>query len=274
MIEGRSVYDIVLFLHNSNRWLVVLLLVVAVGHAWWKMIRQSDWTEQDKLPGAGLRVFANLQFVLGIIVYLLPQGIARGAWRDLGAAMEIDELRFFGFEHPFAMIVAVALINIGWHRAKDTDSRRAKRRWSAGAYTIAMILVVGVVPWWRPLLRDFNPGNEHNVAAVAFEDLSGEGSADRGEELFRESFDGLPSCETCHTINASRRVGPGLGNIGGVAGDRVGGESAEQYLLSSIVAPGTFVVDGYSNMMPSSFGDSLSDEQLLDLIAYLLTLKE
>ncbi|MCI0711328.1 MAG: cytochrome c [Chloroflexi bacterium] len=267
-------YDIALFLHSYNRWLVLFFMVAAVGHAWWRMYRQTEWTERDALPGTGFRMTANLQFLLGLALYLLPQGLARGAWRDLGAAMEVEELRFFGFEHPLAMFIAIGLINTGWQRSKEADSQKGKRRWAAGAYTIAALIILMMIPWWRPIARSLNLDSESDSRITDISQLEGEGDADNGKNIFRESIDGQPSCETCHTTDNSRRVGPGLGNIGTTAGERVSGQSAEQYLLSSIVEPGKYVVDGYSNIMPTKFGDVLSDQQLLDLIAYLLTLRE
>jgi mono/diheme cytochrome c family protein len=50
--------------------------------------------------------------------------------------------------------------------------------------------------------------------------------------------------------------------------------SAEQYLIESIVEPGAFVVSGFPNgVMPGTYGNQLTDQQLADLIAYLLSLK-
>ena len=268
-------YEVALFLHNTNRWLVVLFLLIAVGHAWWKMFRRTEWTNRDARPGLGLRIFANLQFLLGLTLFVLPQGLARGAWRDLGAALDVEELFFFGLIHPLAMFIAIGLINVGWQRAKTAETQQGKRRWSAGAFTVAALIIFMMIPWWRPMVRSLDFGSSSNDSRVTnISELEGEGNADKGKNIFRESVDGQPSCETCHTTDDSRRVGPGLGNIGNRAGERVEGQSAEQYLLTSIVDPGKYVVDGYSNIMPTKFGEVMSDQQLLDLIAYLLTLQE
>ncbi len=47
--------------------------------------------------------------------------------------------------------------------------------------------------------------------------------------------------------------------------------SAEEYLRESIVDPSAFVVEGYSDAMPKSFRILLSEEDIDNLVAFLLT---
>lgn len=52
----------------------------------------------------------------------------------------------------------------------------------------------------------------------------------------------------------------------------VPGESPAFYLYHSVANPGDFVVDGYpAGVMPATYADSLSTEDMGNLIAYLLT---
>ncbi len=104
------------------------------------------------------------------------------------------------------------------------------------------------------------------------EDGSGTGDADQGARLFDQPIGDLPSCSTCHALDESRVVGPGLGDVAERAGQNVAGQSAEAYLRESIVEPGAYVVEGYMDVMPHGYGDQMNDVQLRDLVAYLLTL--
>ncbi|MBI5667218.1 MAG: cytochrome c [Chloroflexi bacterium] len=82
------------------------------------------------------------------------------------------------------------------------------------------------------------------------------------------------ACSTCHRADSEQRlVGPGLLNIGARAAQRVPGESALDYIRTSIVKPSAYVVDGYPDIMPKNWGKVFSDDELNDLIAYLLTLE-
>lgn len=107
---------------------------------------------------------------------------------------------------------------------------------------------------------------------IALEDLP-QGDAERGAALFRESIKGAPSCSSCHQLNSARSTGPGFEGYAQRAGRRVEGESAATYTYYSIIRPARYVVSGYSNVMPSNYEEVLSEQQLADLIAYLLTLE-
>jgi hypothetical protein len=65
-----------------------------------------------------------------------------------------------------------------------------------------------------------------------------------------------------------------VANIGAEAGSRVSGQSAADYLRSSIVEPQAYVVEGFSaGIMPATYVDVLTEQQINDLVAYLLSLK-
>lgn len=99
-----------------------------------------------------------------------------------------------------------------------------------------------------------------------------EGRAGIGASLFNQSINDAASCSSCHALSSARGAGPGMANYGDRAGNVVDGESAEEYTYWAILRPGRHLVSGYSNVMPSNYEDALSDQQLADLIAYLLTL--
>lgn len=97
------------------------------------------------------------------------------------------------------------------------------------------------------------------------------GDPERGAQLFTQSVGGMPSCSTCHALDASQIVGPGMAGIAARAESREEGMSAAEYLHTSITEPGAYVVEGFQNVMPDIYEQSLSEAQIRDLIAYLLT---
>ncbi len=96
------------------------------------------------------------------------------------------------------------------------------------------------------------------------------GDAGRGALLFTQSINSAPACSSCHTTDGTRSVGPSLKGFGEEAGDRVKNQSAAEYAFDSILRPSRHVVRGYSNVMYSQYGDKLSQQNIADLIAYLL----
>ncbi len=49
-------------------------------------------------------------------------------------------------------------------------------------------------------------------------------------------------------------------------------QSAEEYTFYSILRPSKYLVQGFSNVMPSNYEEKLSQQETADLITYMLTL--
>ncbi|PJF39251.1 MAG: hypothetical protein CUN54_09120 [Phototrophicales bacterium] len=118
------------------------------------------------------------------------------------------------------------------------------------------------------------------VESLAIEAALEVGDAERGEELFM-TLEPV-ACASCHNSDSTEiLVGPGLGNIGTLTEDHhalVAFEEDQEallveYIRTSILAPSSFVVDGFDDgIMPQNFAEILEPEDLNDLTAYLLTL--
>ncbi len=97
--------------------------------------------------------------------------------------------------------------------------------------------------------------------------------AGSGEKLFSQSHNEAPACAACHAIDgADSGIGNALAGLADVAGQRVAGQSAAEYLYWSILRPGQYLVAGYSNVMYADYEETLEAADLADLIAWLLTL--
>ena len=81
-------------------------------------------------------------------------------------------------------------------------------------------------------------------------------------------------CAQCHALAPDTvMIGPSMAGIATRAETRVEGYDAEAYLERSILVPGDYVVDGFTNTMPTNFGKELTSEELTGVVAYLMTLK-
>ncbi len=112
-------------------------------------------------------------------------------------------------------------------------------------------------------------------------DLEGvEGDAARGEALFNSQETPLGGvalgCSGCH----NGVVAPAAEGLWArveterLADAALAGYTAEQYVVESIVNPGAYVVEGYQPIMPGTFGEALSTQDLADLLAYIHSLGE
>jgi mono/diheme cytochrome c family protein len=106
-----------------------------------------------------------------------------------------------------------------------------------------------------------------------------EGDAAAGEALTVSL-----GCTACHITTATGPAWLPSGEIPGI-GERAAAEfnlpeytgnatSAEQYLFESVVDPNIYLAPGFaSGLMPQTYGATLTDQNMADLIAYLLSLK-
>ena len=81
-------------------------------------------------------------------------------------------------------------------------------------------------------------------------------------------------CAQCHALAPDTVViGPSMAGIATRAETRVEGYDAEAYIERSILVPGDYIVDGFTNTMPTNFAKELTSEELTGVVAYLMTLK-
>lgn len=99
-------------------------------------------------------------------------------------------------------------------------------------------------------------------------DLSALSPSERGEKLYTKKL-----CNTCHSLDGSRLVGPTFKGIYEKEGELEDGSkyiADEEYLKESIVNPNAKIVKDYPAAM---LVQEFSDQEIVDLIAYLKTLK-
>ncbi|RMG88765.1 MAG: hypothetical protein D6712_03020 [Chloroflexi bacterium] len=103
------------------------------------------------------------------------------------------------------------------------------------------------------------------------------GDPAQGEIWFNTVPEGAGlACSSCHHVDSDDMlVGPGLLSIAERAATRVEGLSAEEYIVQSITHPDDYVVEGYPpSVMPQNYAEIWTEEQLQDIVAYLLSLGE
>ena len=101
------------------------------------------------------------------------------------------------------------------------------------------------------------------------------GDTERGAQLFAQGREGVPPCLTCHQVVSGQvgfSVGPNLADIAERVRTQVAGLTAEEYLRQSILEPGRYIVSGYRNIMFPNYSTHFTEQDIQDLIAYLLTL--
>lgn len=87
----------------------------------------------------------------------------------------------------------------------------------------------------------------------------------------------LQGCIGCHSVDGSQRVGPTWLGLYGTQEALEDGSSVlvdEEYLQQSILDPAAQITKGFPNVMPPTYKDSLSQEEVAALVEYIKSLGE
>jgi hypothetical protein len=143
-----TIYEILLFLHDITRWLVLLFGLYAVVRAFIGWLGKKEWKRVHKTSGMLFASFLDLQLVFGLILYFISP-ITSAGLRNFGGAMKVADVRFFLVEHSLIMLLAVVLAHLGSVMAKKASTDLQKHRRAALWYLGALVLILGGIPWER-----------------------------------------------------------------------------------------------------------------------------
>ena len=126
------------------------------------------------------------------------------------------------------------------------------------------------------VLDEATPEATATAEATETGTLTGTGDPLRGQQLFQHGLNDAPACINCHNPAAAGKsgfaIGPGLLGIRERAATRIEGVNAAAYIEDSIRNPGDYVVSGFSAIMYGLFAEKYSDQDIADVVAYLMTL--
>ncbi len=132
------------FLHSYWAYLVLVVLVLATGNALFKFFGDKEFDAKDFRISLFALITMHIQLLIGIILYF-----TKGYFNEnsIGEVMKNAGLRKLAVEHPTTMIIAVALVTIGYSKHKKKLVSKPKFKMLAIFYSIALALVLYMIPW-------------------------------------------------------------------------------------------------------------------------------
>ena len=160
------VYAVALLAHSWLRWIVL-------GIALWAIVTSlratAGWHERDGRRATALVGLADLQMLLGLLLYLGVSPIAEAAWHG-GFGEPV--LLVFGLLHPILMIVATIVLHVGKGRIETAPAARKHRVFAIALIAWFALVVVAIpwpgLPWGRPLARIELPPAAEAAAPAAW----------------------------------------------------------------------------------------------------------
>ena len=143
---NADTYTLLLHLHSIGRWIVLLLLLIAIFNS--LVAGNRPWIRTDLRTGTILVLFADLMFVIGLVIwYFGGRGYKLIESFGMSAVMKDPVNRFFAVEHTTLMLVAIIFMHIGKAQARKAIPDRSKHRRTLIFYTLALLIILVAIPW-------------------------------------------------------------------------------------------------------------------------------
>ena len=131
-------YDTLLGLHSGLRYIVLVLLALALLLAIIGLFGKKAYTETNRKVNLFAMIFTHTQFLVGLILYFFSPQVN---YANMAEAMK-----------NVLMLFAIILITIGHSRSKKTGPAFNKHRSIALYYGLAiLVIVVAIYQSGRPL---------------------------------------------------------------------------------------------------------------------------
>ncbi|WP_375235149.1 hypothetical protein [Winogradskyella sp.] len=140
--------EVVQFIHSYWAYLVLLVLVLATFNALFKFFGNKEFDAKDFRISLFALITMHIQLLIGIVLFFLKDYFSTiSEVGGMGEVMKNSALRNLIVEHPTTMIIAVALVTIGYSKHKKKLVSKPKFKMLAIFYTIALALVLYMIPW-------------------------------------------------------------------------------------------------------------------------------
>lgn len=129
---------IVMLLHDYMRWVLLAFAALVVLKALAGWLGKQPWTKLDNQLGLAYTMALDIQFLLGLIIWLF----GTTGLKVLSNVMSNAYGRFIALEHGLLILVALILAHIGRARTKKAVADTAKHRSAFIFYGLSLALIV------------------------------------------------------------------------------------------------------------------------------------
>ncbi len=136
-------YEALLRIHSLTPYLFLVLMLVTLVFAF-RNLNAGSFSPITKTLARVALILAHLQLLMGIIMLAMQSSVFTNG---MGSLMKDAALRLKYIEHPFTMILAVALITIGFSRSKRASTGKKQARNIVIFYTLGLLLILSRIPY-------------------------------------------------------------------------------------------------------------------------------
>jgi len=150
----------ILHLHNVIRWILLLLLLIAVVRSYSGWQKKSTLTPGVKKLWLFTMIITHINLLVGLYLLFFGRfGIVSAGLPAGTSVMKSAFYRFFWIEHPVLMLVATIFITIGRGMEKKALPDTTKYKNAFWFFFLALLLMLVAIPWpFREVGRPLFPG--------------------------------------------------------------------------------------------------------------------
>jgi len=135
-----SAYSIFKELHSGFRYVVFVLVLLAIIQSLLGWFGKKPYTEANRKINLFALISAHTQLLIGLVLYFLSPNVAFNS-----ETMKHATTRYFTVEHWVMMLIAIVLITIGHSKAKKKETSESKHKTVAIFYIIAFLVIIGAI---------------------------------------------------------------------------------------------------------------------------------
>lgn len=139
-------YDILLRIHSLIPYLFLAITIATLGLTLVELPKQKFSSGLNALARVTM-ILAHIQLVFGLFLLFFGDRARAAFGQGMSFIMKDAEVRKALVEHPFTMILAVALFTIGYSRSKRAETQVGKTRTILIFYAIALALALSRIPY-------------------------------------------------------------------------------------------------------------------------------
>jgi cytochrome b561 len=132
--KGKSQFmdTFILFMaHSGWRYIAFLVLGIAILKYLVGWLQRGKWSKLDRQIGLVTVIGVDIQVVLGIVLWALRVMEIPGRMNAITAYIE----------HPVTMLIAIAIMHVGWVRVRKTAGDTDKFRMATLTFIVTSLLV-------------------------------------------------------------------------------------------------------------------------------------
>lgn len=137
-------YSIFKHAHSGFAYLALIMIFISFLFALSRYFEKKNFNKVHKMLFLITLILSHTQMLLGVFLYMKsPLGMRLISKLNMSDSIQ----RFYAIEHPFAMLIGLALITIGYSRSKKVNGDQKKFLQIMAGYGIGLLIIIARIPW-------------------------------------------------------------------------------------------------------------------------------